>query len=188
MSGIEISQEMAKAAKTFIGNSQEYCFLFIDWWPLCMTKSEWSGWMQAVGAAASIIGAFLIASWQYRRQLMLEKKVAVSKIRSLVASLSNSIELLRDMESANSIEMQRQIAILKDTLAASTITADHLEIDWIAALMAARSVAAQMTVLCEAVEKNPENLPYAKRHAGQFFTAMEDHEIFVANGHPVLNS
>lgn len=32
----------------------EYCLLWIDWWPLCMTKSEWSGWAQAVGAIIAL--------------------------------------------------------------------------------------------------------------------------------------
>ena len=32
----------------------EYCLFWIDWWPLCMTKSEWSGWMQAAGAVFAI--------------------------------------------------------------------------------------------------------------------------------------
>jgi hypothetical protein len=31
----------------------EYCFLWIDHWTTCMSKSEWSGWAQAIG---SLIG------------------------------------------------------------------------------------------------------------------------------------
>lgn len=27
--------------------AQEYCFLWSEWWPMCMTKSEWSSWVQA---------------------------------------------------------------------------------------------------------------------------------------------
>lgn len=35
---------------------QEYCLLWFwtDWWPMCMTKAEWSGWMQAFGSVAAL--------------------------------------------------------------------------------------------------------------------------------------
>lgn len=47
--------------------SPEYCFLWIDWWPMCMTKTEWSGWVQAIGAVAAIaIGAGAVW-WQVRK-------------------------------------------------------------------------------------------------------------------------
>ncbi|ADU36927.1 hypothetical protein [Variovorax paradoxus] len=48
----------------------EYCFLWIDWWPLCMTKAEWSGWMQAIFSVAAIIaaGAFAMISIRATRE------------------------------------------------------------------------------------------------------------------------
>lgn len=36
----------------------EYCLLWVDWWPLCMSKTEWSGWMQALGSIAAILIAW----------------------------------------------------------------------------------------------------------------------------------
>lgn len=33
----------------------EYCFLWIDCWPMCMTKAEWSGWMQAIGSFIALV-------------------------------------------------------------------------------------------------------------------------------------
>jgi len=39
----------------------EYCLLWINWWPLCMTKTEWSGWVQAIGSIAALFGAVWIA-------------------------------------------------------------------------------------------------------------------------------
>ena len=48
--------------------AQEYCFLWIDWWATCMTKAEWSGWMQAIGAALA-----LLAACQPPAQLLVEK-------------------------------------------------------------------------------------------------------------------
>lgn len=43
---------------------QEYCFLWIDWWPTCMTKAEWSGWMQAIGSAIALMVAIGIGLHQ----------------------------------------------------------------------------------------------------------------------------
>lgn len=56
----------------------EYCLLWIDWWPLCMTKAEWSGWMQAIGAAIAILAAAAIATYQasHARKLEDEKRTA----------------------------------------------------------------------------------------------------------------
>lgn len=48
--------------------TSEYCLLWIDWWPLCMTKGEWSGWMQAVGSVLAIIFGALAVWWQVRKQ------------------------------------------------------------------------------------------------------------------------
>ena len=59
---------------------QEYCFLWIDWWPMCMTKAEWSGWMQAIGSVLAIFGAFIIANLQ--RKLLLEKDINDKILRS----------------------------------------------------------------------------------------------------------
>lgn len=39
----------------------EYCLFMIDHWSTCMTKGEWSGWMQFVGTViAVVIAAFTI--------------------------------------------------------------------------------------------------------------------------------
>lgn len=46
----------------------EYCFLWIDWWPTCMTKAEWSGWMQAIFSVLAIAAAVAIAGWQRREE------------------------------------------------------------------------------------------------------------------------
>ncbi len=44
--------------------AQEYCFLWIDWWPMCMTKAEWSGWMQAIFSVLAILAAAFLTWWQ----------------------------------------------------------------------------------------------------------------------------
>lgn len=57
---------------------QEYCFLWIDWWPMCMTKSEWSGWMQAIGVLATLF--ILLANFFLDRYRSKQEKI--SKIRA----------------------------------------------------------------------------------------------------------
>lgn len=45
---------------------QEYCLLWIDWWPMCMTKTEWSGWMQAIGSILAL-GIAIWIPWSERK-------------------------------------------------------------------------------------------------------------------------
>jgi len=47
----------------------EYCLLAINWWPLCMTKAEWSGWMQAIGAVVAIFASAAYVRWQHALEL-----------------------------------------------------------------------------------------------------------------------
>lgn len=47
----------------------EYCLLWIDWWPLCMTKAEWSGWVQAIGSVAAIGLSVWVVQRQHRLEL-----------------------------------------------------------------------------------------------------------------------
>lgn len=45
----------------------EYCFLWINHWSFCMTKSEWSGWVQAIGSIAAIVFAVILPLWLEQR-------------------------------------------------------------------------------------------------------------------------
>ena len=63
----------------------EYCFLSINWWPLCMTKAEWSGWIQAIFSVVAILAAFAISEIQQRRlrkasnEQLLEARLALTR-------------------------------------------------------------------------------------------------------------
>ena len=68
--------------------AQEYCLFWWDWWPMCMTKGEWSGWMQAIGAVAAIV----IVWWQTNSQknalkLAQEEAITIKLREQLVATL-----------------------------------------------------------------------------------------------------
>lgn len=52
---------------------QEYCLLWIDSWATCMTKAEWSGWMQAVGSVVAIWAGFRVARRSFFRQIAREE-------------------------------------------------------------------------------------------------------------------
>jgi uncharacterized membrane protein len=58
--GIARAIEAAKPA-------QEYCLLWIDHWSMCMTKAEWSGWMQAIGSALALALAIGLPYIQKRK-------------------------------------------------------------------------------------------------------------------------
>lgn len=46
----------------------EFCLSGSDLWWLCMSKAEWSGWVQAVGSIAAILVGVGVVWWQLRAQ------------------------------------------------------------------------------------------------------------------------
>jgi hypothetical protein len=78
--------------------AQEYCFLWIDWWPMCMTKSEWSGWMQAVFSVLAILAAVLVASRQRRLALVDAHEKEVSLMRACLQAVVDARAALKDVE------------------------------------------------------------------------------------------
>lgn len=72
--------ELAKPA-------QEYCFLWIDWWATCMTKAEWSGWMQAIGAALALVVAIALPYIQARHAHIKNYRMAKNCLMHQVGAL-----------------------------------------------------------------------------------------------------
>lgn len=72
----------------------EYCLLWINWWPLCMTKAEWSGWVQAIGSVAAIFASAVLVLVQHRHSALAaqiaEFKAAASKLLALQHILSDA--------------------------------------------------------------------------------------------------
>lgn len=62
-----------------VNKVDEYCLFWSNWGPLCMLKSEWAGWVQAVGSVAAIVAAFLIA---YKQSALARRE----KIQSDIAA------------------------------------------------------------------------------------------------------
>ena len=45
-------------------STPDYCLFFVNSWSMCMQKSEWASWVQAVGSIFAILAAIGIAGWQ----------------------------------------------------------------------------------------------------------------------------
>lgn len=73
----------------------EYCFLAINWWSTCMTKAEWSGWVQAVGSIAAIVAAAWIASAQHRKAVAADRARRINQLETGARVLHEAGELVR---------------------------------------------------------------------------------------------
>lgn len=69
--------------------SSDYCLLGIDWWPFCMSKAEWSGWVQAVGSVAAILGAW----FGIRHQLKREETRAANARHAAILDMTQAVYL-----------------------------------------------------------------------------------------------
>jgi hypothetical protein len=63
-----------------VEQQSEYCFLMIQHWSTCMTKGEWSGWMQAAGAIFALALAILLPVVQSWRRDRLVRKAHLQTI------------------------------------------------------------------------------------------------------------
>lgn len=64
--------------------SPEYCLLWIDHWSSCMTKAEWSGWVQAYGSVAAIVFAVCLPLWLESRRI---RKEYVGHLRTIATDV-----------------------------------------------------------------------------------------------------
>lgn len=82
--------------------AQEYCLFWSDYWWLCMTKSEWSGWVQAVGSVIAIICAFGIAWWQWSKlnSSEIQRKSDLANIigREVLSVIQEQISILEKID------------------------------------------------------------------------------------------
>lgn len=80
-------------------SAPEYCFLWIDWWPLCMTKAEWSGWVQAIGAVIAILAGAYAVWYQVRRArvatLEFQRADDVRKLKLIAVANLGCIQALK---------------------------------------------------------------------------------------------
>lgn len=65
MNANQLIEGIGKAV-TATKEAPEYCILSIDHWSTCMTKAEWSGWMQFSGSILALIVAIFVPWFQSR--------------------------------------------------------------------------------------------------------------------------
>lgn len=61
--------------------AQEYCFLWIDWWPMCMAKNEWSGWVQSIGVLVAMCSPLVHSFFVKRQAKPLAQDVFIQALR-----------------------------------------------------------------------------------------------------------
>jgi len=94
----------------------EYCFLWINHWSMCMTKSEWAGWMQSIGAILAILAAIVIASWETRHVRKVEARREADKVRALGSLCTSMVTMLEIGIAAHSERRAALAAHGDDTL------------------------------------------------------------------------
>lgn len=57
----------------------EYCLFWSQWWPLCMSRSDWASWTQGIGTVLAVVAAVLVARQQSRQQR--EDRIAMNADR-----------------------------------------------------------------------------------------------------------
>jgi hypothetical protein len=80
----EVRVDIALAPQQVASATSEYCFLWIDHWSLCMTRAEWSGWVQALGSVAAIVFAVLLPLFLERRK---RRKEFVDHLRTIATDV-----------------------------------------------------------------------------------------------------
>lgn len=182
---MELSQLMKGIGETVAATKppQEYCFLWIDWWPICMSKSEWSGWMQFLGAVLAIAVAFYIASNQLRVERRRDQDLAISLILPFASSL-DIVSLKLTPDGTRSIWDMRLIRIM---LEAEIKRADSVPVNALSesgrhGLFMYRLLAMQFVEAFLMAEATPENSFSSSTPAAEDFPRVrKDAYDFVQN-------
>lgn len=134
---------------------QEYCFLWIDWWAICMNKAEWSGWTQAFGSVGAIVGAAWISTRQERNTRWRAKQLAIRKARSALAGLLAVAELVREKGSLWLADAAPKRRLVEEHLGiARSIEAEQLQLNWAVQVLALRSAGVQLVSALEGFERS----------------------------------
>lgn len=128
----------------------EYCFLFIQWWPVCLTKSEWAAWVQAVGSVAAIGIAIVLGRATDRDQ----RRHARNNTIAFAATTTGAIDLLVKVAEKGTLP---DIGLARASLETcvqlgSAIRLELLPLDAISAVVTIRSLAAQAAEACRRYE------------------------------------
>ncbi len=71
----------------------QFCLMAIDHWSTCMTKAEWSGWMQAIGSVVAIAAGVAGLAYQSAQQ---RRSLRTQKLREELDVVAEHRELLEE--------------------------------------------------------------------------------------------
>lgn len=127
--------------------SQNYCFVW------CMTKAEWSGWVQAIG---SVIALF-VAIWISRTPIKIERKGAVINARHFVISLIEATQALNCGVQRNKkgVIVLTSVALNENIAAIRLIRPEVFPPEVMHAFVNLKLMAVQISVATKAYEDNP---------------------------------
>lgn len=60
-------------------SATEYCLAGIQHWSMCLDKSQWASWVQAVGSVAAVFAAIALVWWE-RRDASAQRHAAASVV------------------------------------------------------------------------------------------------------------
>lgn len=100
----------------------EYCLFWATWWLLCMTKGEWSGWVQAVGSVVAIMAGAGAVWWQVHTQHRLqaaERTAEAVRLLKIVGQFAFEVRAkLRLMEEDDLPQLRRDWTSIEGPVAA----------------------------------------------------------------------
>ncbi|WP_406626148.1 hypothetical protein [Acidovorax sp. SDU_ACID1] len=151
MDANQLADALARAVEV-AKPAQEYCFLWIDWWATCMTKAEWSGWMQAIGSLVALIIAIALPYWQTRqshrknhrlaKHCLLQQIALLHAIRTSSASAGPRKALYRSRESVETLSLTYQ-----------EVRVSELPVESLPSWLSARTTAGQLSSLIAELPK-----------------------------------
>lgn len=89
--GIAAAVEVAKPA-------QEYCFLWINTWPTCATKSEWASWLQSFGVLVALYAAIKAPEWSRKNNAAHLERMLHTYVKSSLSITETLAEALQDKD------------------------------------------------------------------------------------------
>ncbi|EZP56360.1 hypothetical protein [Delftia sp. RIT313] len=127
--------------------SQNHCFVW------CMTKSEWSSWVQAIGSVIALI----VAIWISRAPIRIERKGAVVNARHFVISLIEATQGLTCGVQSNKkgVIVLTSVALNENIAAVRLIRPEVFPPDVMHAFVNLKLMAVQISVTAKAYEERP---------------------------------
>lgn len=127
-------------------DATEICIFWGDWqiqqWWSCMTKSEWSGWMQAIFSVAAIFSSLGIAVWLVHIERNRFRKHAMQNAALFAINVSGAMAGLLNCETPEAVQSIH--AILEDTVAlGQSIRTEELPLDVVMAVNGLRNISRQ---------------------------------------------